>query len=126
MQGFPATMPDELVRSERPVAAISPGITYVIEQSSIMLDRDGGTWVKATTRCIPRHKSVRGYVSVRREDDGSLLLFGLDDPYMSFMLSIFEASSMKRKGYIPIDLIDPSLTAIGNHTPEEENYDHRA
>lgn len=121
---FPAEMPPKYIRNERPVGAIRTGISYLIDLKDICLDRDGGTWVKAVARAVPLKKHVRGYLAIRREEDESLLLFGFDDPYLTFALSIHESDGMKRKGYIPVHMIDPFLTTIGDVVPESEHDEH--
>lgn len=119
-----ALMPEELINRARPVGAISHGISYIMEVQALCLDRDGGTWVKATATATPLKRPIRGYISIRREEDESLMLFGFDDPYLTFALSIFEPSAMRRKGYIPIDIIEPNLTHIGEYIPEGEEDEH--
>lgn len=121
---FPAEMPPEYIRNERPVGAIAHGTPYLIDMKEICLDRDGGTWVKATGRAVPLRRHIKGYLAIRMEDDGSLLLYGFDDPYLTFALSIHESDNMKRKGYIPVHLIDPFLTTIGEVVPESEHDEH--
>lgn len=108
MDTIPAPMPAEFVKAVRPPAALKPHLTYAIEVDHVVVDRDGGTWVSPKASIYPNVRTPRNYVSIKADENHALTLFNFPDG-LAFTVSGYDATQMKRRGYIPVFEIEPDI-----------------
>lgn len=103
MAVMPAPMPQEHISSLRPPLAMSRHKNYVIEQSKIVIDRDGGTWVDPKATCTPAGARIpRSYLIISIGEEDALSLSGLIRNEHTFMPVNLSAEEMTRKKYLPV------------------------